>query len=55
MSQDPGSSGQSVYEVAKRMGTTPNMIRQAIYAGHLKAYKFTPKIVRIMPEDLEIG
>jgi excisionase family DNA binding protein len=43
----------SISGAAYHVGSSENVIRRAITNGSLKAHKFGPKCVRIMPEDLD--
>ena len=44
--------GHMVYDVAHLVAASHQVVRRAINSGSLKAHKFGPKCVRIMPEDL---
>jgi excisionase family DNA binding protein len=43
---------RSVEEIAEWLGATPSFVYREIVRGKLRGLKFTPKSIRIMPEDI---
>jgi excisionase family DNA binding protein len=43
---------RSIKEVAEYIGVTRVYVERQVLAGHLRARKFSTKLIRVLPEDL---